>query len=155
MVFNATLNNISVTVFPTVNWSWMEIRSSKGVRITGPSIKFKGHSHTPQRGCSDLYWSFGSVMNNLLLDQTIFYRTLPHVWWTLGITKVISLWWDLLVEEISAQRKPLTFRKSLTTLSHNVVLSTPCLIGINNIDSYKSNYHTITTTTAPSNLVKL
>jgi hypothetical protein len=105
MVFNATLNNISATVFPKVNWSWMDIRSTKGVRITGPSIKFKGHSHTPQRGCSDLYWSFGPVMNNLLLDQTIFYRTLPHVWWTLGITKVISLRWDLLVEENGVPRE--------------------------------------------------
>jgi hypothetical protein len=73
-------------VFPTVNWSWMDIRSSKGVRITGPSIKFTGHSHTPLR-CSDCYWSFGPVMNNLLLDQTNFYWTLPHVRWTLGITE--------------------------------------------------------------------
>jgi hypothetical protein len=46
----------------------MDIRSDKGVRITGPSIKFTGLSHTPQRRCSDSYWSFGPVMNNLLLD---------------------------------------------------------------------------------------
>jgi hypothetical protein len=45
----------------------MDIPSSKGVRITGPTIKFTGHSHTPQRRCSDSYWSFGPVMNNLLL----------------------------------------------------------------------------------------
>jgi hypothetical protein len=43
----------------------MDIRSSKGVRITGPNTKFTGHS---QRRCSDSYWSFGPVMNNLLLD---------------------------------------------------------------------------------------
>jgi len=55
-------------VFLKVNWSWIGIRSSKGVRITGPSMKFRGHSHTPQRRCSDSYWSFGPVMNNLLLD---------------------------------------------------------------------------------------
>jgi hypothetical protein len=45
------------------------------------------------------------------------------------------------------------------TLSHNVVSSTPCLsgfelttlvvIGTDCIDSYKSNYHTIMTMTAP------
>jgi len=45
-------------VFPKVNWSWMDIRSSKGVQITGPNIKFSGHSYTPQRRCSDSYWSF-------------------------------------------------------------------------------------------------
>ena len=39
-------------MFPKVNWSWMDIRSSKRVWITGPSIKFIGHSHTPQRRCS-------------------------------------------------------------------------------------------------------
>jgi hypothetical protein len=38
-----------ITVFPKVNWSWMDIQSSKGVWITGPSTKFIGHSHTPQR----------------------------------------------------------------------------------------------------------
>jgi hypothetical protein len=53
----------SVTaVFP------QDIKSSKGVRITGPNNKFTGHSHTPQRKCSDSYWSFSPVMNNLLLD---------------------------------------------------------------------------------------
>ena len=77
-----------VPVFPKVNWSWMDIWSSKGVQITGPSIKFTGHSHAPQRRCSDSYWSFGPVMNNLLLDQTNFYWTLPHVRRTLGITDV-------------------------------------------------------------------
>jgi len=30
-------------MFPNVNWCWMDIRSSKGVRITGPNIKFTGH----------------------------------------------------------------------------------------------------------------
>ena len=64
----------------------MDVQSSKGVRITGPSIKFTGHSHTPQRRYLDSYWSFGPVMNNLLLDQTNFYWTLPHVRWTLGMT---------------------------------------------------------------------
>jgi hypothetical protein len=53
------------SVFPKVNWSWMDIQSSKGVRITGPSIKFTGHSHTEQSKCSDSYWSFCPVMNNL------------------------------------------------------------------------------------------
>jgi hypothetical protein len=41
----------------------MDIRSSKGVQITGPSIKFTGHSHTPQRRCSDSYWSFDKAPN--------------------------------------------------------------------------------------------
>jgi hypothetical protein len=59
----------------------IRIQSSKRVRITGPSIKFTGHSHTPQRRYLDSYWSFGPVMNNLLLDQTNFYWTLPHVRW--------------------------------------------------------------------------
>ena len=81
----------SITVFPKVNWNWMYIRSSKGVQITGPSIKFTGHPHTPQRRCSDSYWSFGPVMNNLLLDQTIFYWTLPHVSPTLGKTAITSI----------------------------------------------------------------
>jgi hypothetical protein len=56
----------------------MDIRSSKGVQITEPSIKFTGHSDAPQRRGSDSYWSFGPVMNNLLLNQTNFYWTLPH-----------------------------------------------------------------------------
>ena len=64
----------------------MDIQSSKGVRITGPSIKIIGHSHTPQRRCSDSYWSIGPVTNNLLMDQTNFYWTLPHVPQTLGMT---------------------------------------------------------------------
>jgi hypothetical protein len=53
---------------PKVNWSWMDIRSSKRVWITGPSIKFTWHSHTPQRRCSGFYWSFVPVTNHLLLD---------------------------------------------------------------------------------------
>jgi len=44
-------------VFPKVNWSWMDIRSSKGVWITGPSIKFTGHSHTPQSKIKYLFVS--------------------------------------------------------------------------------------------------
>jgi hypothetical protein len=51
-----------------------------------PNSKFTGHSYTPQRRCSDSYWSFGPVMNNLLLDQSNYYRTLPHVRQTLGRT---------------------------------------------------------------------
>ena len=43
----------------------MDIWSSKGVRITGPSIKFTGHSEVIR---SDSYWSFGPVIKNLLLD---------------------------------------------------------------------------------------
>jgi len=58
-----------IPVVPKVYWSWMDIWFSKGVWITGPSIKFTGHSHTPQRRCSDSYWSFGPVMNNLLLGN--------------------------------------------------------------------------------------
>jgi hypothetical protein len=71
--------NYCMTVFPTVNWSWMDIWSSKGVQITGPSIKFTGHSHIPQKRCLDSYWSLGPVMNNLLLGQTNLYWTLQHV----------------------------------------------------------------------------
>jgi len=78
-------------VFFKVNWSWMDIRSSKEVRITGPSIKFIKHSLTQQRRCSDSYWSFCPVMNNLLLDQTNFYWTLPNVWHTLGMTLYVPL----------------------------------------------------------------
>ena len=62
------ISSIWSTVFPKVNRSWMNIQSNKGVQITGPSIKFIGHSHTPQRRCSDSYWSLDPVMNNLLLD---------------------------------------------------------------------------------------
>jgi len=80
------LQNTWMTVFPKVNWSWMDIRSSKGVRITGPNIKFTGHSHTPQRRGSDSYWSFGPIMNNLLLDQTNIYLTLSYVRRILGMT---------------------------------------------------------------------
>ena len=65
----------------------MDIQSSKGVQITGPCIKFTGHSHTPQRRCSDYYWSFGPVMNDLLLDQTNFNWTLPHVRQTMGMSE--------------------------------------------------------------------
>jgi hypothetical protein len=64
----------------------MDILSSKGVQITEPSIKFTGHSNTPQRRYSDSYWLFGPVINNLLLDQANFYWTLPHVRQTLGMT---------------------------------------------------------------------
>jgi hypothetical protein len=51
-----------------------------------PSMKFTGYSHTAQRRYSDFYWSFGPVINNLILDQTNFYWTLPHVRQTLGMT---------------------------------------------------------------------
>jgi hypothetical protein len=81
---------IHLPVFPKVNRSLMNIRSSKGIQITGSSIKFTGHSHTPQRRCSDSYWSFGPVMNNLLLDKPSFYWTLPHVRHTLGMTDLPS-----------------------------------------------------------------
>jgi len=50
-----------ITAYPKINWRWMDIRSSKGVRITGPRIRFTGHSHTQQRRRSDSYWSFGPV----------------------------------------------------------------------------------------------
>jgi hypothetical protein len=50
-------------------------------------MKFTGHSHTPQKRCSDSYWSFGPAMNNLLLNQTNIYWTLPHARQTLGILK--------------------------------------------------------------------
>ena len=66
-------------MLPKVNWSWMDIRSIKGVGITGPSTRFIGHSYTPQRSCSDSYWLFGLVMNNLLLDQSNFYWTLSDI----------------------------------------------------------------------------
>jgi hypothetical protein len=80
----------------------MDIRSSKGVRIIGPSIKFTGHSHTPKRRCSDSYWSFGPVLNNLLLDQTNIYWTLPHVRQILGMTGLAVLTVVVkLVEDIS------------------------------------------------------
>ena len=78
-------------VFFRVYWSWMDILSSKEVQITGPSIKFTRHSHTQQRRCSDSYWSFCPVMNNLLLDQTNFYWTLPNVRHTLGMTLYVPL----------------------------------------------------------------
>jgi hypothetical protein len=84
----------AIWVFPKVNWSWMDSRSSKGVWITGPRIKFTGHSHTPERRSSDSYWSFGPVINNLLLDQANFYWTLPHVRRTLGMT---AIWHSLLI----------------------------------------------------------
>ena len=76
----------------------MDILSSKGVRITGSGIKFTGHSHTPQRRCSDSYWSIGPVMNNLLLDLTNFYWTLTHVWQTLGMT-ALPTWYILFYAE--------------------------------------------------------
>ena len=61
----------------------------------------------------------------------------------------------------SIRRKPPTCRKSLTTLSHNVVSNTPThergsnsqllvAIGTDCTGSHKSNYHTITTTTTPN-----
>ena len=49
---------------------------------------YRTFTYAPQRRCSDSYWSFGPVMNNLLQDQTNFYWTFPHVWHTLGRTDV-------------------------------------------------------------------
>ena len=86
----------AIWVFPKVNWSWMDIRSSKGVQITGPSIMFTGHSHTRQRRCSDSYWSFGPVMNNFLLVQANFYWTLPHVWLTMPWEWLDSEWAEII-----------------------------------------------------------
>ena len=54
-------------------------------------MKFTGHSHTPQKKCSDSYWSFGPAMNNLLLDQTNIYWTLPHARQTLGIGNIHNI----------------------------------------------------------------
>ena len=53
------------------------------------------------------------------------------------------------------RRKSLTYRNSLTNLSHNVVhlalikIKISGVIGTDCIGSYKSNYHTITATIAP------
>ena len=66
----------------------MDIRSSKGVRFTGPSIKFTGYSQTPQRRCSESYW------------------TLPHVRRTLGMTghgKLITVQFSLCSQLILPQ----------------------------------------------------
>jgi hypothetical protein len=63
---------------------------SASKRITGPSIKFTWHSPTPQRRCSGFYWSFVPVTNHLLLDHTMFYWTLSHVWQTLGMSDIIQ-----------------------------------------------------------------
>ena len=92
IVISVVLIHYYKTVFPKVNWSWMDIRSSRRVWITGPSIKFTGHSHTSQSRCSDSYWSFGPVMNDLLLDKTNFYWTLPHVRLTMRMTDKHCTW---------------------------------------------------------------
>ena len=80
----------TLAVFPKVNWSWMNNRSSTG--ITGLSIKFTGHSHTPQRRCSDSYRSFNFVLQWITfywpMDQTNFYWTLPHVWLTTEMSDI-------------------------------------------------------------------
>ena len=71
---------------------------------------------------------------------------------------VISWWLALLVPETGVPRENHRPAEShWQTLSHNIVSSTPCLSGIwthnangdrhDRIGSYKSNYHTITTTT--------
>jgi hypothetical protein len=83
-------NSYVVPVILKVYWSWMDRRASKGVWITWPNINFTGHAHTPQRRCSDSYWSFGPVINNLILDQTNIYWTLPHVRWTLVMTSTLK-----------------------------------------------------------------
>jgi len=49
---------------------------------------YRTFTYAPERRCSDSYWSFGPVMNNLLQDQTNFYWTFPHVRQTLGRTDV-------------------------------------------------------------------
>jgi len=64
----------------------------------------------------------------------------------------VILWWSvLLVEDTEVPRE--NHRPTAShwkTLSHNVALSTPRLvIGNDCIGSYKFNYHTITTMTAP------
>jgi hypothetical protein len=91
-LFKLSFHNIqlwsSISVFLKENLSLQDIRSSKGVWITGTSIKFTGHSHIPQKRCSDSYCSFGLVMNNHLLDQTNFYWTLPYVRQTLWMTGI-------------------------------------------------------------------
>jgi hypothetical protein len=69
----------------------MDIRSSKRVRITGPNIKFTGHSHTPQRRCSDSYWSFGPIMNNLLLDIVTCPTDLGNDWGEAGNKHIFFL----------------------------------------------------------------
>ena len=80
---------------------------------------------------------------------------------TFNNISVISWWSVLLVEETGVpeeNHQPVASHWQI--LSHNVVSSTPGLsrirthnlvaIGTDCIGSYKSNYHTITTTTAPS-----
>jgi len=75
---------------------------------------------------------------------------------TFNNISVISWLSFLLVEETGVpeeNHRPVASHSQ--TLSHNVVSSTPRLSGIQNsqgtdcVGSYKSNYHTITTTTAP------
>jgi hypothetical protein len=89
------------------------------------------------------------------------YRYTP----TFNIISVISWWSVLLVEETGVPRenhRPAV--KSLTNLSHNVVSSTPhhergsfklttlFVIGMDCTCSCKSNYHTMTTMMAPSDI---
>ena len=97
-------------VFPKVACRWMDIWSSKGVRITGPSIKFTGHSHIPQRRCSDSYWSFGPVINNLLLDQNNF----------TGQCHISDRPWELVKENLLNLSKILLYIHSSSKNYHSI-----------------------------------
>ena len=80
---------------------------------------------------------------------------------TFNNISVLSRQSVLLVEETGVSgENPRPIASHRQTLSHNVVLSTPhhewdsnsqhlVVIGTDYIGSYKSNYHTITTTTSP------
>ena len=85
-----------------------------------------------------------------------------HYWSMRLISWVVLVWRSvLLVEKIGVpgeKHRPVV--SHWQTLSHHVVLSTPCLSGFRTrnfsgdcIGSYKSNYHTIMTTTT-SNSIK-
>jgi len=73
-------------------------------------------------------------------------------WWVFNATfnniSVISWWSILLMEET---RGPGENHQLVASYWQNVVLGTPCLIRIqiDCIGGYKTNYHTITNTTAP------
>jgi hypothetical protein len=83
---------------------------------------------------SDSYWSFGPVMNNLLLDKTKFYCILPHVWRTLDWHNGCDVNWSIhqkrpyiweLDADLRIGRQLKTVRRSesyIYTLSVNIKL---------------------------------
>jgi hypothetical protein len=84
-----------------VEWTFGPV---KEYELLDPASSLQDIHILNRGGAQDSYWSFGPVMNNLLLDKTNFYWTLPHVRQTLVMTVFIRFYIYTLISKCTIFR---------------------------------------------------